>query len=62
MCVLEVNEHTLLELAAFRPISFLPSSHQPVAERLLKRGLLRRECGRWHPTAVGLVVLGHTLH
>ena len=62
MCVLEVNEHTLLELAAFRPLSYLPCSHRAAAERLRQRGLLCQDNGQWHPTAVGLAVLGHTLH
>ena len=62
MCVLEVNEYTLLELAAFKPFSYLPSNHRPVAERLVQRGLLLREHGQWYPTAVGLAVLGRTLH
>ena len=62
MCVLEVTEFSLLELAAFRPFSYLPSNHRAAAERLRQRGLLRQENDQWHPTSVGLAVLGHTLH
>jgi hypothetical protein len=62
MCVLEINEHTLLELAAFKPFSYVPRKHRPAAERLVQRGLLLREHGQWYPTAVGLAVLGQTLH
>ena len=62
MRVLEVNAYTLLELAAFKPLSYVPCNHRPVAERLVPRGLLLRENGRWYPTAVGLAVLGRTLH
>ena len=40
MRILKVNEYTLLELAAFKPLSYLPCNHRLVAERLVKRGLL----------------------
>jgi hypothetical protein len=62
MCGLHVNEHTLLELAAYRPFSYLPSNHRPVAERLRRQGLLQKKNGQWHPTAIGLAALGYTLH
>jgi hypothetical protein len=62
MRVLKVNEYTLLELTAFKPLSYLPCNDRLVAERLVKRGLLLREDGQWYPTAMGLGVLGRTLH
>jgi hypothetical protein len=48
MCVLEVTDFSLLELAAFRPLSYLPSNHRAAAERLRQQGLLRQENGQWH--------------
>ena len=62
MCVLEVNEYALLELAGSKPLSYVPSNHRRVAERLVQRGLLHREDDRRYPTAMGLAVLGRTLH
>ena len=53
MCVLEVNDYTLLELAAVKPLSYVPCNHRPVAERLVQRGLLLREHGSGIPQRWG---------
>jgi hypothetical protein len=62
MRILRVEEHTLLELAAYCPFSYLPSNHRWVVERLRRHGLLLEKNGEWYPTTVGLAALGYTLH
>jgi hypothetical protein len=48
------NETALVELLALKPLSDLPPLHRSIAEKLARRGMVRREGGTWHPTPAGL--------
>ena len=62
MHTIDQNDYALLELAAMKPIGFLPPLHLSAAETLVRRGLLKREGEQWLPTRIGLHLLGRTIH
>ena len=62
MDVLDSNEFAVLELLAMKPLTFFPPLPRLIARRLARRGLVRFQDGRWHPTAEGLNLAGRTLH
>ena len=62
MVQLNENDYAMLELLAMKPISFLPPFHSWIAEQLSEKGVLRNDGRHWHPTAIGLRLLGCTVH
>ena len=62
MHTIDQNDCALLELAAMKPIGFLPPLHLPVAETLVRRGYLKHEGQHWLPTRTGLQALGRVVH
>ncbi len=62
MHAIDENDYALLELAAMKPIGFLPPLHLSVAETLVLRGYMKLEGQHWLPTRTGLQVLGRVVH
>lgn len=62
MYALSNNELAVLELLAFKPLSFIPPTSTMIVLRLSDRGLAVFKDGHWYPTAQGLSETGRTLH
>jgi hypothetical protein len=62
MQALDINEYAFVELAALKPIGYVPPVHKALADALRRRGLIAQDGDRWYPTALGLTLAGRTLH